>query len=108
MVGFRVFDVGLLILWLVWFFRLREDGPDSPPDDDDGGGGSGPERRPGKGPGGGGLKLPDGRVQPGDDRIRDGHRSPRTRRRRTAPPVPNPLPARVRSPGAPARVTRRS
>ena len=23
MVGFRVFDVGLLILWLVWFFRLR-------------------------------------------------------------------------------------
>ena len=25
MVGFRVFDVGLLIVWLVWFFRLRDD-----------------------------------------------------------------------------------
>ena len=25
MVGFRVFDVGLLVLWLVWFFRLRND-----------------------------------------------------------------------------------
>ena len=22
MVGFRVFDVGLLIVWLIWFFRL--------------------------------------------------------------------------------------
>ena len=25
MVGFRVFDVGLLIVWLIWFFRLRDD-----------------------------------------------------------------------------------
>ena len=25
MVGLRVFDVGALIVWLVWFFRLRED-----------------------------------------------------------------------------------
>ena len=25
MVGFRIFDVGLLIVWLVWFFRLRDD-----------------------------------------------------------------------------------
>ena len=24
MVGFRVFDVGLLIVWLIWFFRLRD------------------------------------------------------------------------------------
>ena len=37
MVGFRVFDVGLLVVWLVWFFRLRDDGPE-PPEDDDGGG----------------------------------------------------------------------
>lgn len=51
MVGFRVFDVGLLILWLVWFFRLRDDGSDTPPEDDEGGGGGGPERNPEKGPG---------------------------------------------------------
>ena len=108
MVGFRVFDVGLLVVWLVWFFRLREDGPDLGPEDDEGGGGGGPERRPDKGPGGGGLELPDGRVPSGSERVRDGHRPARTRPRRSAPPVPSPLPARVRSPGAPARVTRRS
>ncbi|CAN5140854.1 MAG: hypothetical protein ACR2F4_02110 [Thermoleophilaceae bacterium] len=108
MVGFRVFDVGLLILWLVWFFRLRSDGSDTPPEDDDGGGGGGPERTPEKGPGGGGLQLPDGPVPHGRGRVRDGHRPPRTRRRGTSRPVPGPLPARVRSPGAPARVTRRS
>ena len=108
MVGFRVFDVGLLILWLVWFFRLREDGSDSPPEEDEGGGGGGPERKPGKGPGGGGLQLPAGPVPHGANRVRDGHRPPRVRRGRTARPVPGPLPARVRSPRAPARVTRRA
>ena len=33
-------DVGLLIAWLIWFFRLRDDGPEFP-DDGDGGGGGG-------------------------------------------------------------------
>ena len=47
MVGFRVFDVGLLIVWLIWFFRLRDDDDDS--HGDDGGGGEGPEPRPGQG-----------------------------------------------------------
>ena len=107
MVGFRVFDVGLLILWLVWFFRLRDDG-DDPPDDGGGGGGgsTGPEP-PRKGPGGGGLRFPLGRVPTGG-RARDHGRpgSPRPGRR-LAPPVPSRLPARVRSPGSPARVTRR-
>ena len=37
MVGFRVFDVGLLVIWLIWFFRLRDDDDDSR--GDDGGGG---------------------------------------------------------------------
>ena len=27
MVGFRVFDVGLLVVWLIWFFRLRDHAP---------------------------------------------------------------------------------
>ncbi|MBA3299560.1 MAG: hypothetical protein H0U24_05700, partial [Thermoleophilaceae bacterium] len=36
--GFRVFYVGLLIVWLVWFFRLSDDDEDPPDDGDDGGG----------------------------------------------------------------------
>ena len=56
MVGFRVFDVGLLIVWLVWFFRLRDDDDDTKGDD-------GRRRRAPRaarqgGPGGGGLRLP--------------------------------------------------
>lgn len=110
MVGFRVFDVGLLIVWLIWFIRLREDGED-PPEDDDGGGGGGSHgpSGPAEGPGGGGLQLRPGRVPPGGRRARDEHRPARTpHRRRHAPPLTNPLPARVRSPGSPARVPRRA
>jgi len=109
MIGFRVFDVGLLVVWLVWFFRMRND-TDEGPEDDGGGGGGGtpPEKRP-RGPGGGGLRFPLGRVPTGTGRSRDGHRSRRTpSHRRPAPQAPRPLPARVRSPGAPARVTRRA
>ena len=59
MVGFRVFDVGLLIVWLIWFFRLRDDDDDS--HGEDGGGGGGPDQ-PGQGrPGGDGIRLPLGR-----------------------------------------------
>ena len=108
MLGFRVFDVGLLVVWLVWFFRLRDNG-EEPPEEGGGGGGEGPKPRPRRGPGGGGLRLPTGRVRRGG-RARDGHRPPRTSpSRRGSPPVPNPLPARVRSPGrSPSRVKRRA
>ena len=34
MVGLRVFDIGALVVWLVWFFKLRDD------EDDEGGGGA--------------------------------------------------------------------
>ena len=68
MVGLRVFDVGALVVWLVWFFRLRDD------DDDDGddfrrgkGGGSEPEEPCGPG----GLKLPLPESQPWHSRRRD-------------------------------------
>ena len=47
MVGLRVFDIGALVVWLVWFFRLRDD------EDDEGGGGARwrrPRRRPDGGP----------------------------------------------------------
>ncbi len=29
MVGLRVFDIGALIVWLIWFFRLRDDDDDA-------------------------------------------------------------------------------
>jgi hypothetical protein len=96
MVGFRVFDVGLLILWLVWFFRLRDDGEDPP--GEDGGGGEGPRPSPGSdGPGGGFMRLPLGRVRSGGPRVRDhSPLKPRPRRRGPGPTVPRPLPGRVR------------
>jgi hypothetical protein len=99
MVGFRVFDVGLLIVWLIWFFKLRDDDDDTR--GDDGGGGEGPGPRPGgDGPGGDGIRLPLGRWRPG--RARDRAHSPPARmprRRGSEPPVPLPSPARVRQPG---------
>jgi hypothetical protein len=101
MVGFRVFDVGLLIVWLIWFFRLRDDGDDS--HGDDGGGGEGPEPRPGKdGPGGDGIRLPLGRwgLGRGRDRSHSGPNRP-SRRREAEPRIPQPLPSRVRRPRSP-------
>ena len=56
MVGLRVFDVGALIVWLVWFFRLREDDDDEDGGHDDGGGNLPREDAPGGS--GGGLELP--------------------------------------------------
>jgi len=108
MVGFRIFDVGLLIVWLIWFFRLRDDEDESP--GDDGGGGGGPEPTPGRdGPGGDGLRLPLGRVRPAKRRSREHSGAPsRPRRRGPEPPVPRPIPSRVRQPVSPAPVHRRS
>jgi hypothetical protein len=106
MVGFRVFDVGLLVVWLIWFFRLREDGDDS--QGEDGGGGQGPDPGPGNdGPGGGGIKLPVGRAGPGR-RLRDHAPLRHPERRRGGDPLPNPLPSRVRRPLSPEPAHRRS
>jgi hypothetical protein len=101
MVGFRVFDVGLLIVWLIWFFRLRDDDDDS--HGDDGGGGEGPGPRPEKdGPGGDGIRLPLGRWGLGRGRDRShGGTSRRSRRRGAEPALPKPLPSRVRRPRSP-------
>jgi hypothetical protein len=104
MVGFRVFDVGLLIVWLVWFFRLRDD-DDGTDDDGPGGGGTDPSRD--DGPGGGGLRLPLGRAKAGP-RKREHGGPQRLPRRRGAEPLPNPLPARVRQPATPAPAHRRA
>jgi len=103
MVGFRVFDVGLLILWLVWFFRLRDDEDDST---DDGPGGGGPDAPKDDGPGGGGIKLPLGPWGLGRGRVRDHSRRPGVDRRRDHEPrVPSP--ARVRRPSSPVPTHRR-
>jgi len=104
MVGFRIFDVGLLIVWLVWFFRLRDD---DDAQEDDGPGGGGPDPRPDKGPGPGGLRLPLGRAGQGSRRLRDHWHPGRVPRRRGVEPVPRTLPARVRLPQTPEPAHRR-
>ena len=105
MVGFRVFDVGLLILWLVWFFRLRDDEDDAPGDDGPGGG---PGPGSSDGPGGGGLGKRIGRARPGRGRLRDHPRPRRTGPRRGAEPLPPVQPARVRRPALPLPAHRRT
>ena len=93
MVGLRVFDIGALIVWLVWFFRLRDDDDDS--DDFRGGDGNAPEPEQPKGPPGG-LRLPLPDSQP------VAQAPPRPWRRPRGPPpptrrrgVPEPVPARA-------------
>jgi len=92
MIGLRVFDVGALIVWLVWFFRLRDDDDDS--DDFRRGDGNAPEPEEPKGPSGG-LGVPLGDAKPWPNRRRD-HRgdlrpAPASARRG----VPQPVPARA-------------
>jgi hypothetical protein len=93
MVGLRVFDVGALIVWLVWFFRLRDDDDDA--DEGRGGGGNAPEPDNPKGPSGG-LRLPLPNADPWPVRRRD-HlggvtQRPEPQRGRG---VPAPVPARA-------------
>jgi hypothetical protein len=104
MVGFRIFDVGLLVVWLVWFFRLRDDG-EQPDDDGPGGGGKGPNPR--KGPGGGGLGRPLGRLEQGSWRNRGTPMPRRTGRARGPEPLPSPAPSRIRRPRPPVPAHRR-
>jgi hypothetical protein len=98
MVGLRVFDVGALVVWLVWFFRLRDDDDDEGEDfrrDD----GDAPEPEQPCGPGG--LRLPLPNAQPWHARRRDhgGDRrsAPVPGRRR----APEPIPARGPLKGSP-------
>ena len=94
-VGFRIFDVGLLVFWLVWFLRLRDDDSDVNDDSGDSGGG-GPPLNPPDPAGGGGLGLPlPGSVSAGR-RLRDHTRAPKPRRWRGGEPLRRPQPARVR------------
>ena len=104
MVGFRIFDVGLLIVWLVWFFRLRDDDDSA---DDDGPGGGGHDPAPGKGPGGGGLGRPLGKLQQGAWRIRGDRRPKRPNRVRGPEPLPASVPTRIRRGGPPVPAHRR-
>jgi hypothetical protein len=92
MVGLRVFDIGALVVWLVWFFRLRDDDDDS--DDFRGGGGNAPEPEEPKGPSGG-LRIPLAESRPWAGRRRghggDLRPAPASSRRG----VPEPIPARA-------------
>jgi hypothetical protein len=89
MVGLRVFDVGGLIIWLVWFFKLRDDDGD----DDDGPGGNEPPEpdEPGPTPDGGlPLPMPDAESWPYRRRDHVGDRVPEAQPRRTRTPAPVP------------------
>jgi hypothetical protein len=91
MVGLRVFDIGALIVWLVWFFRLREDGDDG--DDFRGGSdGDAPEPEGPRGPGGLQLPLPDSAPWHARRRDHAGDLKPAAPSRRRAP---EPAPARA-------------
>ena len=100
MVGLRVFDIGALVVWLVWFFRLRDDDDD---DGDDFRRGKDDGREPEEPTGGGGLKLPLPESKPWSARRRDhdGDRrgAPLTARRGTAPSLadahPHARPAQI-------------
>jgi hypothetical protein len=70
MVGLRVFDIGALIVWLIWFYRQRDD--DSDGDDDRGGGGGPPPHDPSpEAPSGGDFGLPKPDADPWPGRRRD-------------------------------------
>ena len=83
MVGLRVFDVGALIVWLVWFFRLRDDDDD---DGDDFRGGATTTRTPVPAAPRRGLRVPLPDAKPWPVRRRDhlGGVEPRPRPRAAA------------------------
>jgi hypothetical protein len=93
LVGLRVFDLGGMLIWLVWFFR-HNGGTDDREDDGGGGGGGSLPPDPPK-PGGPGLDLPIADAGPWPTRLRD-HGSARR-------PAPSP---RVSPPAWPHRAPR--
>jgi hypothetical protein len=93
MIGLRVFDVGALIVWLIWFFRLRDDDSDDG-DDFRGGPGEPDEPDPRGSPPGLRVPLPD--AKPWPVRRRD-HRGGVTGPAEPSPRrgIPHPVPARA-------------
>lgn len=94
MVGLRVFDIGALIVWLVWFYKLRDDddgsdGDDFRRDDDR----EPPAPQPPAGPPGLALPKPDADPWPSRRRDHGGDRAPATAPSRRLP-VPARSPAR--------------
>src|SRR3954447_17213918 len=87
LVGFRVFDLGALVGWLVWFSH-RGDAPEDGGGDDGRGGGPPPD--PDRGPAGPepGLPLPDAEPWPTRRRGHDERPAPRRPARRRAPQRP--------------------
>jgi hypothetical protein len=89
LVGMRVFDLGGMIVWLVWFYRQREDddweGWDDPGDDP-----PPPDKPSPPDPGGSGLRLPLPDAGPWPGRLRDhtATRPQRIERRREPVAVP--------------------
>jgi hypothetical protein len=99
MVGLRVFDVGALIVWMVWFFKLRDD-DDEPSDGEDFRGGADEPSDPPPPTGPQGLELPRPDADPWPTRRRghEGDRAPASQPVRRAPVRREP----ARRPHAPA------
>src|SRR3954453_4763764 len=96
LVGFRVFDLGALVAWLVWFYRLRDD-PDEGGGDD--GPGGGPSAEPGPAPAGPerGRRRPDAEPGPAGRRGHEGppaHGRPPRRGAPERPARPGRIPSR--------------
>jgi hypothetical protein len=87
LVGLRVLDLGALVAWLVWFFRMREEPDDG---DDGGGGGGGPDLGPAQPSGGPNDGVPLSDAAPWPVRLRD-----HTDRRPVQAPWRAPAPHRV-------------
>jgi hypothetical protein len=86
LVGMRVFDLGGMVIWLVWFFRQKDE-PDDDWWDEGGGGGGDPPSSPSDGPRGPGLDLPLPDAGPWPDRLRDHTSAPRRTVERRADPA---------------------
>jgi len=87
MVGLRVFDVGALIVWMVWFFRLKDDDEDDPSDGEDfrRGADEPVDPPPSAGPPDLELPRPDAEPWPARRRGHEGDRAPATAPARRAP-----------------------
>jgi hypothetical protein len=87
LVGTRVFDLGAMIVWLVWFFRQQDEPDDEWWDEGGGGGGGDPPSSPRDDPRGPGLDLPLPDASQSPDRLRDHTSVPRRRIERRADPA---------------------
>ena len=96
LVGFRVIDLGALIVWMVWFYRQCDKDDDEPGGDDFRRSGDQDVEPPVPPSRGGGLDIPLPDAAPWPTRRRDhGDVAPAARPARRQPAEPQRTPARI-------------